>query len=229
MKRHPEVGRVMKNLIMGLILAMLLVPVSCAPPAPAPVPVPAPAPGPIPPPGTPPGPITPVKAHYSAGVGVVPSKTVYMPGEEIELELVLNNESIEPVFVGSLPPSLIIHKTGEDPESIKAVHTFPAGTDEVKVGVNEKVSYGKLTWDQKDESGNQVPPGWYNCEIKYTVRKESPPPMDWGAGSGKRIFLIQYPQGAMEKTIEVNQSQTVNDITVTLERIDLNSKGMMVQ
>ena len=34
--------------------------------------------------------------------------------------------------------------------------------------------------------------------------------------------LIQYPQGAMEKTIEVNRPQTVNGVTITLERVELS-------
>ena len=38
-------------------------------------------------------------------------------------------------------------------------------------------------------------------------------------------LLIQYPQGAMEKTIEPSQSQTVNGITVTLERVELRAEG----
>ena len=42
------------------------------------------------------------------------------------------------------------------------------------------------------------------------------------------MVLIQHPQGAMEKTIEVNESRTVNDITITLERIVLTAKGMMI-
>jgi len=33
--------------------------------------------------------------------------------------------------------------------------------------------------------------------------------------------LIQYPQGAMVKTVEVNQPQTANGITITLERVEL--------
>mgnify|MGYP001090198506 CR=1 FL=1 len=36
--------------------------------------------------------------------------------------------------------------------------------------------------------------------------------------------LLQYPQGAMEKTIEVNQSQIVNGVTITLERVELSWK-----
>ena len=38
-------------------------------------------------------------------------------------------------------------------------------------------------------------------------------------------FLIQYPQGAMEKTIEPNQSQKVEGITITLERVELSAEG----
>jgi len=160
-----------------------------------------------------------------------------MPGEEIELELILGNESIEPVFIGSLPPSLSILVPGAEPESEKVVYTFPAGTDEVELGVDEKMTYGKLTWDQKDEAGKQVPPGWYFYKIEYTVRKESPPPMDWGAGSQNRAFLIQYPQGAMEKLIELDQSRTVTnlpfetddgiesvDVVFTLKHVELSEE-----
>jgi hypothetical protein len=42
------------------------------------------------------------------------------------------------------------------------------------------------------------------------------------------MVLVQYPQGAMEKTIEVNESRTANDITVTLERVELTSGEMKV-
>ena len=35
--------------------------------------------------------------------------------------------------------------------------------------------------------------------------------------------LIDHPQGVVEKDIDVNQSQTVNGITVTLEHVDLTA------
>ncbi len=35
-------------------------------------------------------------------------------------------------------------------------------------------------------------------------------------------------EGAMEKTIEVNESQTVNGVTMTLERVELSTSGMKV-
>jgi len=41
-------------------------------------------------------------------------------------------------------------------------------------------------------------------------------------------ILILPAEGAMEKTIEVNSSQTVSGITVTLERIEFSASGMKV-
>jgi hypothetical protein len=41
-------------------------------------------------------------------------------------------------------------------------------------------------------------------------------------------MLIQPPQGVMEKTIKVNQSQTVGGITFTLQRLELTDTGLKV-
>jgi len=65
-----------------------------------------------------------------------------------------------------------------------------------------------------------VPPGWY-----YVLFSES----FSGYGiNAPALILIQYPQGAMEKAIEPNESHTVNGIKVTLERIELDYYGMKV-
>ncbi len=40
--------------------------------------------------------------------------------------------------------------------------------------------------------------------------------------------LIQFPQGAMEKTIEVNRSQTREEVTITLEKLELSASGAKV-
>lgn len=81
-------------------------------------------------------------------------------------------------------------------------------------------------WDQKDTNGEQVPPGWYDITWKPP---DAPKPTDGKIGLGSSaMVLIQYPQSAMEKTIEVNESRTVNDITVTLECVELTSREMKV-
>lgn len=48
-----------------------------------------------------------------------------------------------------------------------------------------------------------------------------------GKGTIAKV-LIQFPQGAMEKSIEVNQPQTAEKVTITLERVELSATGAKV-
>jgi hypothetical protein len=98
------------------------------------------------------------------------------------------------------------------------------GTQPREILPGETVSIDFI-WDQKDKEGKQVPPGWYNIIFNdITVRQGG---STYGFNPGARI-LIQYPQGTMEKSLDPNQSQTVNGITVTLQRIELTATGMTV-
>ena len=245
-----------KKTIVGLLVLFLLsMPVACAKErAPTSPPLPAPTPTPVPGPAPSPGPTPPTGREnvYSVQIDLVPSKLVYMPGEQVQMELVLTNASkgeVEPVIVSPLPPVISLVASGvflgpatppnanRGIESGEPVKTFPAGTEERKLAVGEKVTYN-LTWDQKDEDGNQVSPGWYYYESRYNFRQES---SEEGVGSGirERAFLIQYPQGAMTKTIELNQSRTITglpltvndetktiDVVINLKRVELNEKGV---
>ncbi len=232
----------MKKIITGLLVLFLLsVPVACAKetaPTPVPVPAPAPPPGPIRPPGVPPGPMTPPTATYSVQIDFVPSQTVYMPGDEVEIEVRLTNESVEPVIIAQMPPkvSIALLEPGED--NVKVIYTFNAGDEERELAVSETAIY-TLTWDQRDEKGNQSSPGWYFGEFEYTVRQETPPENEWRTGGRNRLFLIQYLQGAMERVIDLNQSQTATglplkidnelklvDIVVTLKQVVLTQEGV---
>jgi hypothetical protein len=252
----------MKKMIIGAILATLvLLSISCAKETPQTTPSPpaneAPVgvPAPTPPPGRAglPG-LTPPTGRenvYSVQIDLVPSKLVYMPGEQVQMELVLTNASkgeVEPVIVSPLPPTISLVASGvflgpamppnvnRGTESGAPVKTFPAGIDEKTLAKGEKQTYN-LTWDQKDEDGNQASPGWYYYESSYNFRQES---SENGVGSGlrKRAFLIQYPQGAMLETIELNQSKTITglpltvnsetklvDVVINLQRVELNDMG----
>ncbi len=256
------------KLVIGILLATsVLVFVSCAEEKASPLPetstaneappvvVPAPTPPPdragisgaIPPTGR--------ENVYSVQIDLVPSKLVYMPGEQVQMELVFTNASqgeVEPVILSQLPPIVNLTKAGvfsgpavppglalPDTESGEStpVKTFPAGTGKETLAKGDEITYS-LTWDQKDKDDNQVSPGWYYYESSYNYRPES---SEDGTTSGvrKRAFLIQYPQGAMQKTIEVNQSNTITglpittlngetklvDVTITLERVEISEMG----
>ncbi|MDP2730856.1 MAG: hypothetical protein Q8O55_10300 [Dehalococcoidales bacterium] len=244
----------MKGSITGLILvSSLILSVSCASPTTT-NPTPS-TPDTITVPGLPGQPPTGRENVYSVEVGLIPSKTVYMPGEQVQMTLTLTNASqgeAEPVIVSPLPPeiSLVIpNSRSDDTGNLEAgtreyyeritgseiVKTLAPGTDERKLVVGEKLSYD-LTWDQKDEEGNQVAPGWYFYESIINVRIESSND-SFGTGGRDRAFLIQYPQGAMEKTLELDQSVTASnlpldvdgevkpvDIVFTLKRVELSQE-----
>lgn len=154
-----------------------------------------------------PPPVRPSRG-FQVQVDFVPSKTVYMPGEKIYLELILTNNSTEPVIV-TVPPKVSIYVPTAESETGTVVHIFPAGAEQKQMAVAEIVKYN-LTWDQKDESGKQVAPGWYFVEEMLHMQNPEEPEMEWESGGTASLFLIQYPQGAVQKTIELNQSQTIN-------------------
>ncbi len=176
---------------------------------------------------------------YSVQIDLVPDKLVYAAGEPVHMQLVLTNTSqgkvksvviSQPaidlvaagVFAHPLPPNAPSTQVGNP------VKTFPAGNDQTRLAVGEKVSYD-LTWDQRDVDGKQVAPGWYYYESDYFFREESLDEPVHG-GLRNRAFLIQYPQGAMQRTILVNQSRMVGktdlgDVVMTLQRIELNEMG----
>jgi hypothetical protein len=196
---------------------------------------------------------------YSVQIDLVPSKQVYKSGEQIQMDLVLTNSSrgkVEPVILKSVPPVVNMIEAGSlnrqaqaappgaalpetDYDKPVIVKTFPAGTETKTLAVNEKLT-SQLTWDQKNESGKQVSPGWYQFESNFFFIPESKNDIsrDMKSSVRKKAFLIQYPQGAMTKVIEVNQSRTITglpfnmddkikqiDVVFTLKRVELNEMG----
>ena len=90
-----------------------------------------------------------------------------------------------------------------------------------------------LTWPQRDDQLQPVPPGYYYVELGDIY---------YGRGSSLSFrrfeLLIEYPQGAMEKDIDVEQSRTITglpfvwrngettiDLTIILRRVDLSAEG----
>lgn len=112
------------------------------------------------------------------------------------------------------------------PRTHETVRSFVPGSQELELGPS-KVIIHTLAWDQREDSGEQVSPGWYYIDAKnITVTKATlPQKIGLSVGTIARV-LIQFPQGAMNKTIDVNQSQTVDDITITLERVELSEMGV---
>ena len=144
-------------------------------------------------------------------VSATPEEAHYLPGEPVEVKFSITNVSSNPITFDPYPPEIQVRSVSQD----EVVFSIPAGTQSLEIKTGDMIAL-EFSWDQKDKDGKQVPPGWYYDPFR---------------GYGMNVpawILIQYSQGAMEKTIELNQSRTVNGITVTLDRIELTSSGMMV-
>lgn len=146
-------------------------------------------------------------------------------GEQTEIDLSITNKASLSRLI-SWSEVKITKLPDLQPPSL-AVRSFPVVTQERLLQPGETANY-EFTWDQRDDSGQQLEPGWYGVEVALQYRNPSEPA---GGGSIKGVpvrILIEPPGGLMENTIDVNQSLTVNDITFTLERIEISPIGMKV-
>lgn len=152
---------------------------------------------------------------------MTPEDAHYLPGELIEVRLTITNVSAETITFSPYPPQIRVTPRMDFDRTLFLV---AGGTQPREISPDETITID-FTWDQKDTNGEQVVPGWYNIIFGEINARQGDSRITFTPGT--RV-LIQYPQGAVEKTTEPEQSQTVNDITVTLERIELTSSGMAV-
>jgi flagellar hook assembly protein FlgD len=80
----------------------------------------------------------------------------YALGEPASFEAKMTNTTNDTIVLDPFPPVVTITSSGEE----KVVRTLPAGTNKVTALPGETVVFS-VTWDQKDDSGNQVPAGGY--------------------------------------------------------------------
>ena len=141
---------------------------------------------------------------------------VSLYGVRTEINLSFTNEASEPRTISPFPPEIKIIELPDVTPTVTLVRAFPLGTGERALQPGESASYS-FDWDQKNDRGEQVPPGWYSVEVTLPTSR----------GSAMRVLVLP-PEGVMEKTIEVNQSKTMNGITFTLERVELTATGIKV-
>jgi hypothetical protein len=165
-------------------------------------------------------------------------KGTYLPGKEIEIELSFQNLSGESLQIAPFPPETRIlrprtHEIVEDsgldappgptPTPLAkqdlAVRIFPAGTGTKSLDPGEAASF-VVTWDQRDSHGQQVDYGHYKLMVGEFCAEDRC--MTHGLSVSVQLLILP-PEGVMEKSVEVNESQMVNGITITLERIELTA------
>ena len=144
-------------------------------------------------------------------------KDAYQPGEDITIDFSIENVSGETIQIAPFPPEVRIRRQIADRE----IRSFPAGTATRSLEPGE-VAGVAVTWDQRDNRGQQVTDGYYDLHIGPINMGERTETHDML----ENVRLLVVPaEGVLEKTVEVNESQTVNGVAITLERLELTATG----
>jgi hypothetical protein len=120
-------------------------------------------------------------------------KSTYLLGEEVRIKITLEN---------TLGDEITLHSPEVEVKSLigQPVKVFPAGSEEIKLKPGQTTSFN-LIWDQKDNG--QVLPGKYEILLTpFVVKREN-----LAGYMGYASILITYPQGALNKTLELNLSE----------------------
>jgi hypothetical protein len=148
-------------------------------------------------------------------------KSSYFPGENVEITFSLNNITQEPLTLSHFSYAEIT-RLGI------MIRSFDSGIQEIKLAPGGSGTF-KLAWNQVDNEGRQVKPAVYQLAVEYiTITKGSPPVTTQYSFHEVGQVNIVFPQGVMEKVIEVNRSQTADGITLTLQRVELLADRMKI-
>ena len=153
---------------------------------------------------------------------VPPGMVVAPPGGETEIELVFQNISPDSLTIASFPPAIQVVRSGTG----ELVRSLPEGDVRLELAPSGELTH-TLVWDQKDNNGEPVTPGWYSLTAGDVTLFPATGPAEIHQSLFLTYLLIQFPQGAMEKVIELNQTQMANDLSITLERVELSAERVV--
>jgi hypothetical protein len=109
----------------------------------------------------------------------------------------------------------------------QAAYTFAAGKNSVTLAPGQTAAY-TLTWNQTDVQGRRAAPGSYYLELEEMYYQGRQVPMNLSRPVSFNILPPESSSSGTEKVITVNQSQTANGITVTLQNVKIANNGLSV-
>jgi hypothetical protein len=153
---------------------------------------------------------------FEASIGLESDR--FLPGEEIRYGIGIINSSSGIITIDPFPPAMWVKPVDRD----EPVYSLAAGnrTHDILPEYPESWYHPKGSWGQKDYSGQQVSPGWYEIGYEYVIIERKTGEKYTANLTAK--FQIVRPDSAMFEEIKVNRSVTAEGITITLERIELN-------
>jgi len=157
-------------------------------------------------------------------IQVTLDKSTYLLGEDVRIEFSLKNVGPLSLEVEPFPPAVEIRHREPHDEPPKTVRSILAEAVAISIEPGETVRH-TLIWQQYDDQGQPVPYGYYYLTLEdVCFGKEKVSILELRR---QKLELVILPlEGVIEKTIEVNETQTVNDVTITLERVELSTSSV---
>jgi hypothetical protein len=156
----------------------------------------------------------------SLKVAAVTDKPAYLPGEQVKIILSVTNITCDMLTLGNWPPFTEIKLQGVP------FKTVSPGSQQVELAPEETRNY-TLDWDQLDSTGKQAHPAIYTVSAEFRSITPSSLPLTHGEGYHEMgPVIINFPQGFLQKTLELNQSQTVDGVTLNLNRVKISDNGI---
>jgi hypothetical protein len=146
-------------------------------------------------------------------------------GSNVDIKLTFKNSDSEVVIIDQYPPQIFI-SSSVTPGGQSIGRSFPAGTQQLRMQPGESKEY-ILNWDQKNDNGQPVSYGLYVVGMILNSFRESGTSRHNVSPLVTRVLVLP-PDGALERTIEVNQSKTISDVTATLEKIEMSTQKNVV-
>jgi hypothetical protein len=129
----------------------------------------------------------------------------HLPGEQIMFGIGIINSSSGTITIDPYPPAMWIKSLDRN----EIVYSSPGGQNTYELPSGMPFLPTKDTWDQKDNNGQQVIPGWYEIGYEYVIIEQSTGKKCTANPTAK--FRIVDSESAMNKNLDVNQSVTVED------------------
>jgi len=152
------------------------------------------------------------------------NQAYYYQGQQVEVEHIFTNQGKVTIQFELFPPEIAVGQAFTT-AGILPIRIFPAGTQSKHIPPGEVLKH-KITWDQLDENGKQVPLGYYNSFIKNFHIK---PPMEIIDGMSAGALRIGSEGMMLDDVIELNQQITKDGLTFTLEKLVFAPFGTTIQ
>jgi hypothetical protein len=149
-------------------------------------------------------------------------KSTYKPGEKVGVNILMGNSSSQELKLEKLPPILSIMSVAAE----KPVYTFAAGKETRTLAPGETAQFN-YTWDGLDFDGERVA-GRYYIELEDMEYQGKAVKLNLSRPADFEILASPDPD-FQTRIIEYYQTQTDNNISVSIKKVGVTNVGFIIE